>query len=289
MLFRSVSPAGKIEKEVVFKAVETLTSLGYNVEIAENALSEYGRFSGTDEERCSDINDAIRDESVKAILCSRGGYGVARIIDKIDIDALQRTPKWIIGYSDITALHSLVQQNGILSIHAQMCKLTGELPETEPIRALFDLLKGEYKRVTCYKNHKFNRMGVAEGNLIGGNLAVISGLRATPYDFNYQNSILFIEDIGETPYKIDRIIQNLRLSGVLSEIKALIVGQFTDCGDQYSKEDIYSNISSIMSEYNIPICFDFPVGHVDYNMPMVEGCKARLLINDIDATLTFMY
>ena len=284
---RIISPAGKIEPRYVYAAVGILESLGFTVEIAKNALSEYERFAGTDEQRAGDINEAIKDDTVKAIRCSRGGYGVIRIIDKNEKELRRSNPKWLIGYSDITALHALFSESGTASLHAQMCRAIAEDSESESVIAVTDLLYGKPHQIKTENPHTFNIKGSARGKVCGGNLAVIGGLRATPYDFDYQDAILFIEDIGETPYKVDRLIQNLKLSGVFSRIKALIVGQFTDCGCDDGQESIYRNIKEITAEYNIPVCFDFPVGHVGNNMPLIEGGEAELLITDQTVTLDF--
>ena len=279
-LVRIISPAGKAEPEYVKRATEVLRSWGLNVDVAPHALSESGRFSGTEKERCRDLIDALTDPNVKAIFCSRGGYGAVQLLDHLPIGQVCMRPKWLIGYSDITVLHALWSREGVISLHAPMSAHLAEYPDNESSHALKRILFGhsvDYETAT----HPLNRKGTGSGHLTGGNLSVLCGLRGTQYDFDYADSILFLEDIGEQPYKLERMLYQLKLGGVFEQIKGLIVGQFTECPeDPGMKSNIYEMIRSFTERYAYPVCFDYPVGHVAHNLPMPEGAKVQLKVTD---------
>lgn len=269
-----LSPSGKIEAQWVEGLKAVLESYGLLVNVAEHALCENGRFAGTDNERIQDLQEAINDAQVKAIFCSRGGYGLARIIDKIDFSALKSAAKWIVGFSDITALHNALSRVGVASIHGIMAKHI--TLKSEGLDNLMTMLFGGN---VAYEvpAHEFNKVGEAEGELIGGNLSVLYGLRGTPFDLDYKGNILFIEDLGERLYHIDRMIQNLRLGGVFAQISGLVVGQFTDIDDDDSfSGGVYGVIRDAVKDYNIPVCFNFPAGHVDNNQPLKMGANYKL-------------
>lgn len=269
-----LSPSGKTEAQWVEGLKELLESYGLLVNVAEHALCENGRFAGTDEERIKDLQEAIDDHDVKAIFCSRGGYGLARIIDKIDFSALKSAAKWIVGFSDITALHNALSRVGVASIHGIMAKHI--TLKAEGLDNLMTMLFGgnvDYE----VPAHEFNKVGEAEGELIGGNLSVLYGLRGTPFDLDYKGKILFIEDLGERLYHIDRMMQNLRLGGVFAQISGLVVGQFTDIDEDDSfSGGVYGVISDAVKDYDIPVCFNFPAGHVDNNQPLKMGANYKL-------------
>ena len=269
-----LSPSGKIEAQWVEGLKELLESYGLLVNVAEHALCENGRFAGTDEERIKDLQEAIDDHDVKAIFCSRGGYGLARIIDKIDFSALKSAAKWIVGFSDITALHNALSRVGVASIHGIMAKHI--TLKAEGLDNLMTMLFGgnvDYE----VPAHEFNKVGEAEGELIGGNLSVLYGLRGTPFDLDYKGKILFIEDLGERLYHIDRMMQNLRLGGVFAQISGLVVGQFTDIDEDDSfSGGVYGVISDAVKDCDIPVCFNFPAGHVDNNQPLKMGANYKL-------------
>ena len=278
---RIVSPSGVIEPIFLDGAVARLRAWGYKVSEGAYARAYWGRFAGTDEDRLSDLNEALLDESVDVILCSRGGYGLQRIIDRV-----APVTKPIIGFSDVTALHQLAALNGQPSLHGIMCKHIETLPEdSEPVLALRAALSGANFYYPL-PNHPLNRFGDAQGPIIGGNLSVLYGLQGTKYGLTAvmdngqwtmdNKPILLIEDIGERHYHIDRMMHNLKMSGVLAQIGGLIVGQFTDCEDDpsiLSTSDewpmtIYESIKEAVAEYDYPIIFDAPIGHVEYNMPL---------------------
>ena len=285
---RIVSPSGSIHPELIDGAAKVLSSWGLQVTEGKFARSEYGRFAGTKEQRIADLQEALDDPNVRAILCSRGGYGMAQIIDKLDFTTFTKSPKWLIGFSDITILHNVITNLGIASIHGIMAKHLTELPaDSEQVIRMKDCLFGNFPTYAI-PPHQQNRTGQASGKLIGGNLSVLMALRGSQFDLPYQNDILFIEDIAEKPYHIDRMMQNLRFSGVLAQLSGLIVGQFSDCDeDPLMKQTISEIILNAVCEYTYPVCFNFPAGHVDYNLPLILGTNASLNVNEIEVKLTF--
>lgn len=286
MHIRIISPSGVIDPSFIDGAATRLRAWGYIVSEGAHARDAWGRFAGTDEHRLADIVDAINDPEVDLILCSRGGYGLQRIIDRVP-----PITKPLIGFSDITALHQAAGLNAQPTLHAIMCKHIATLPEdSEPILALRKALAGETLNYR-WQSHPLNRFGKASAPIIGGNLSVLYGLQATPYSLPAaQRSILLIEDIAERHYHIDRMMRNLRMSGVLANISGLIVGQFSDCDDDpLMSQTVYQTIKEAVADYDYPVIFNAPVGHVERNMPLwIHGhttidCSAEgvLLTNGI--------
>ena len=291
---RIISPSGTINPDYIEGATQRLRSWGYEVSEGAHARGEYGRFSGTDTERLRALQDALSDPSVDMILCSRGGYGLQRIIDKINEEmANERMSKCLIGFSDITALHQLWALHSPFStLHGLMCKHIATLPEESAALQLFrKALAGEplsYELPT----HPLNRLGETQGTLIGGNLSVLYGLQGTPYSLNAvldahpEGCILFLEDVGERHYHIDRMMNNLRMSGVLARIKGLVVGQFTDCEpDPLMGCTVYETIMQAVASYSYPVLFDFPAGHIEDNRPLYLNAHATLAVNETKASL----
>lgn len=266
-----ISPSGSVDLQYINGACKVLQNWGLVVEIAVHAEEQYGRFGGTINQRAADLQSAMDDSNIKLIFCSRGGYGVVHLLDKLTFDGIKKYPKWIVGFSDITALHLALLQEGIASLHAPMARhLTDDSLDAASL-----LLKDSlFMDMSDYviDSHYLNRQGEIKGKLFGGNLAVLSGLVGTPYMNVPKNGILFIEDIAEAPYKIDRMMWQLRLSGILDRISGLIVGQFSDCQEDISMgATIYESIRNIVNDYNYPLVFDFPVGHVKDNYPLLHG------------------
>ncbi|MEI8084622.1 MAG: LD-carboxypeptidase [Paludibacter sp.] len=286
---RIVSPSGSINPEFIDGATKVLTSWGLQVTEGEFARSEFGRFAGTKEQRIADLQAALDDPNVKAILCSRGGYGISQIIDKLDFTDFLKSPKWLIGFSDVTILHNAIVNLGVASIHGIMAKHLTELAsDAEPVVCLRQMLFGKLPLYTLPAN-QFNKTGIANGKLIGGNLSVLMGLRGSSFDLDYSNAILFIEDIAEKPYHIDRMMQNLRFSGVLAKLSGLIVGQFSDCEeDPLMMQRISEIIFDAVKDYNYPVCFDFPAGHVDFNLPLMLGENIQLEVTKQNVALKFL-
>ena len=264
---RIISPSGVIDPSYIDGASARLRAWGYEVSEGAHARDAHGRFAGTDNDRLEDLVAALNDPSVDCILCARGGYGLQRIIDRIPA-----VRKPIIGFSDITALHQLAGLSQQYSVHGIMCKHIATLPEdSEPIQALRRLLAGEDLEYT-WPSHPLNTPGKACAHIVGGNLSVLYGLQGTPYSLSklsYQFPILLIEDIGERHYHIDRMMRNLRMSGVLAHLSGLIVGQFTDCEDDpLMQQTIYETIKEEVAEYDYPVLFNAPFGHVEHNLPL---------------------
>lgn len=285
-----VSPSGAIQPGFIDGATKLLSSWGLKVTEGKYARTEYGRFSGTKDERVADLQQALDDPNIKAILCSRGGYGLAQIIDKIDFTSFAKSPKWLIGFSDITILHNAITALGIASMHGIMTKYLTELPEeSDQITSFKNLLFGTPSNFSI-KPEAENRPGRAVGKLIGGNLSVMMGMRSTPFDLDFHNNILFIEDVGEKPYQIDRMMQSLKLSGVLKQISGLVVGQFSDYDeDPLMMQSVAEIILAAVSEYDYPVCFNFPAGHVDYNLSFVLGEQAELFVETDKVHLNYKF
>lgn len=285
---RIISPSGAIDPQFIDGAKRVLEGWELQVTEGDFARSSYGRFAATKEQRIADLQAALDDSDVKAILCSRGGYGVAQIIDKLNFAKFKQSPKWLIGFSDITILHNAITNLDVASIHGIMAKHLTELPEnSDQVRYLKEILFGKLPEYQIPAN-AHNRMGKSTGKLIGGNLSVFVGMSGTAFDLPYENNILFIEDIAEKPYHIDRMMQNLRLSGALSKISGLVVGQFSDCDeDPMMMQTIAEIIADAVKDYTYPVCFDFPSGHVDYNLPIVLGQHVALDVNSTSVRLVF--
>ena len=283
-----VSPSSKIEHDYIKGAVARLESWGYRITMGAHAYGAYGNFAGTPEERLHDLRQALLNPEVKAILCARGGYGAVHLLEGITPQEIRDNAKWMIGFSDISALHAAWVRAGVASLHAPMCKHLTIEPESQASTTyLREILTGKMPQYQV-KPHAFDRCGTARAKVVGGNMAVLCGLLRTPYDIFQENTILFIEDIGERTYKIERMLYNLELAGVLPRLAGLIVGQFTDF-----KEDagmcatMYEMIAQRVSQYDYPVVFDFPVGHVTENHPIIEGATATLSVTPQGTTLTF--
>lgn len=272
-----LSPSGKIDKSFLLGARKRLESWGLKVVMGKHAAGSSGRFAGTVKQRLTDFQRALDDEKIKAILCSRGGYGTVHLIDKLDFTSFKEHPKWLFGYSDITLLHEVFQYHGFASVHSPMARHLAVEPEDDLCTQAFkDLLFGQLPHYTC-EGHPLNRKGKATGTLRGGNLSVLYGLRGTKYDFPAKSTVLFIEDIGERPYHVDRMMNNLKLGGVLENLSGLIVGQFTEYEEDLSLgREVYQLIADAVKEYEYPVCFDFPVGHVKLNYPLICGSRVEL-------------
>ena len=279
-----ISPSGNIEGHIVQDAVNVLEEWRLRPEISKNALSRAGRFSGTIDQRLEDLQYAFDNPEIKVVLCSRGGYGAVHLLDKINFTAIKRSPKWVVGYSDITALHAALQKHGIASIHGPMAShFSNEGSEDISLRYLKSVLARQSinYNIPIIQKTNLTRLGLAEGRLFGGNLSVLCGILGSKYFKVPRKGILFIEDIGEIPYKIDRMIYQLKLSGVFNKISGLIVGKFTDFEEDFNMySPLYDSIFNAVREYNFPICFNFPVGHVKLNFPLIMGEKASLNVEN---------
>lgn len=276
-----LSPAGIVDKEKILTASQVLNKKGYKPIVGQHAFYREGPFAGSDKERLSDLTDALNDPQIEAIFFNRGGYGCIRLVEELLALDFDNCSKWIVGYSDITVLHSLFSKKEILSIHGTMPGSYLSEGNTISFESLFGILNGKNPEYSI-TGHKLNRKGEGSGQLTGGNLSVLYSLQGTELEMNTDNKILFIEDIGEYLYHLDRIMLNLKLSGKLSNLKGLIVGWMTNMKDGNSP---FGNteqqiIMNAVKEYNYPVIFDFPAGHEEPNMALVIGAETTIEVTD---------
>lgn len=275
-------PAGYMAKEKAQTCITTLQQWGYEVLVGKTLGSKSKTyFSGTDEERLQEFQAMLDEPTVKAILCGRGGYGVGKIIEQLDFKKFSTNPKWIIGFSDITVLHSHINKNyKIATLHAPMAAAFNDGGnKNKYIQSLKDALEGTKANYTC-KTSKYNKTGTASGELIGGNLALLAHLVGTSSDIKTKNKILFLEDIGEQLYNIDRMLTQLKRSKKLDALAGLIIGGFTDLKDTDRPfgKSIYEIIQSHLQEYKYPVCFNFPVSHEKENLALKTGADYKLTV-----------
>ena len=284
-----IAPAGKIVEKMIFsQAVDLLRSWDLQAVLMPHACDEYGCFAGTTENRLKDLQEAFDTQDIKAIFCARGGYGLMQIIGQLDLTKFLQNPKLIIGYSDVTVLHNVASYCGVVSLHAPMLRslVRNKLPDSL-MQTYRQMLFGEMP-IYKIRPHSLNRCGRVAGKIVGGNLAVFSALRGTPYDLDFTNKILFIEDIAEKPHSVDRMLQNLKLGGVFDSISALIVGQFTDYEeDEGMCRTLYELIADVVAEYSFPVVFNFPAGHVVENYPLLFNSDCTLVADNEEVTLDF--
>lgn len=281
-----LSPSSHIIPERVDGAAAVLREWGYEPVVCPHCKGSCGTYSGTVEERLADLLWAVSEPSVRAILCSRGGYGAVQLLPSLPAELLRRDPKWLIGFSDISALHAAWLQAGVASLHCSMAKLLAEGGATDPCsRLMLDVLQGRFPKYNV-PAHPLNRIGKASGMIAGGNLAVLSALVSTPYDILKPGRILFIEDINEEIYKVERMLYTLRLNGTLARLHGLIVGQFTGHRSPDRNGDTMEQmIARMVAPYGYPVAMGFPIGHIDSNLPIVEGAHATLTTTGSTTTL----
>ena len=277
-------PAGFMAPEKIEVCVHTLKQWGYKVKVGRTLHSQSKNyFSGTDEERLTDFQQMLDDDSINAILCGRGGYGTGRIIEKIDFKKFRKKPKWIVGFSDITILHTHILSNyNTATLHAPMAAAFADAGvESKAIQSLEAALTGKTARYII-PSTTYNKPGEAIGGLLGGNLALLAHVVGSPSDINTKNNILFIEDTGEYLYNIDRMLYQLKQSGKLKHLAGLVVGGFTDTKDTQRPfgKNIYEIVCEIIQEYTYPVCFDFPVSHDKENYALKTGVQWRLKVTN---------
>ena len=285
-----VSPSSTPDSTTVAKGCNTLREWGYVPVVAPHALDNYHGFAGTADERAADMLWALREPSVKAILCSRGGDGAVQVLHRIPLDEFRKHPKWVMGFSDVTALHSAEVSAGVMSIHCSMCD--GIARETTST-LIQQLLQGQ---LPAYQvpPHPLNRQGEATGRLVGGNLSVFCGLAGSQYDFlnlaDNEDLILFFEDTGEAMSKVDRMLHLLEIRGILSRLKGIVVGHFSNYKHpENGFADMYDMLHEYLQHYDIPVAYDFPAGHhSSWNPPMVEGCRVLLKVGPDGTTISFV-
>ncbi len=289
-----VTPSGKIEKGALNNAISCYEGWGLKVVTAPNVYSGFNQFGGTDQERVSDLQSMFDDGDIKAIICSRGGYGSVRIIDSIDFSRFISAPKWLVGYSDITVLHSHINEIcSIETLHGPMAAELSHLKNyTVSARSMELLREVLFGTIPAYyhPNHPLSRKGTAEGVLTGGNLSVICSLFGSSSLSGLQGKILFIEDVGEYLYHIDRMMMAMRRSGVLGEIGGLLVGSMSDMNDNKVPfgRTAYEIIAEAVEDYDYPVLFGFPAGHQPENHPLILGRKVILSVGDKTGSIKFI-
>ncbi len=284
-------PAGYVSADRIKFAVEYLQSLGYKVVVGSTVGSEYHYFSGNDDARLQDLQCMLDDDGIDAILMGRGGYGMSRIIDRIDFSRFKSKPKWICGFSDITVLHNHIHNTlGIATMHSPMCgAFKPTTIDTDYIQNFIDAIAGRPLTYTAPAS-SFNRTGNVEGVLTGGNLAILAHLTGSVSEVDTDGKILFIEDIGEHLYNIDRLMLNLKRASKFDKLAGLVVGSFTDMQDTERPfgQTIDEIIWDKVKEYDYPVCFNFPCGHQDVNFTLTLGMQHKLSVTKDGSTLSLV-
>ena len=279
-----IAPAGFMPLDRMENCIDTLNDWGYHVNTGITTQSNSQTyFSGSDAERLEDLQKMLDDSNIKAVFCARGGYGISRIIDKLNFSKFRKHPKWVIGYSDITVLHSHIYSNyKIASFHAPMAAAfnDGEF-NNQFILSLKDALEGKKAEYECLPQD-FNHPGKCSGELVGGNLSLLVHLSGTESDITTKNKILFLEDVSEYLYNIDRMFLQLKRSGKLKKLAGLVIGGFTDSKDTERPfgQNAYEIIADVAKDYSYPVCFGFPVSHEKENYALKIGVKYQLRVEE---------
>jgi len=271
-----VSPSFSAAKEDIEEGIQALKDLGLNVKLGHFIFRNWGSFSGTDKERLADLQTALDSETAKAIICVRGGYGISRIIDQLDWSGFLKYPKYLVGFSDITLLNLKIQQLGLATIHGLMAARFAKLEHQPGFKALVDLLF-EPSPLLRYQIQKASKSDCASeivGKLIGGNLTMVSHAFGTGLQPDLSNAILFLEDVGEPLYRIDRMLHQIRLSGKVNELKAIVLGQFTDCVQGGFPLELLELVCSVFPD--LPVFHGLESGHAAPNFPVVTGAMAKI-------------
>lgn len=283
-----VCTARKFTPQEALPAIELLKSWGLIPKLGKTIGLDNFQLGGTDLERASDFQDQLNDDAVRAIWCVRGGYGTIRIIDQVDFSGFQSCPKWVMGFSDVTVLHSHIHNLGIATLHSIM---PFSLPKADQaaIDSLQDALFG-HKLHYQILSSTYNKLGTVTGQLVGGNLSILYSLLGSPSSITTHNKILYIEDLDEYLYHIDRMMMNLKRNGYFNKVKGIIVGGMTDMHDNSIPfgMDAKQIILDVTREFDIPICFDFPAGHIPDNRALILGGQVQLDINETHTELKFL-
>ncbi len=286
-----VAPAGILKnKESIEKAIELAESWGLHVVLGKHLFSNNFHFSGTENERIEDFQTALDDKTIKAIWCARGGYGTVRIIDNLDFTKFKKHPKWIVGYSDITVLHSHIHNLGFETLHAMM-PVNMNVKKSDRLKTVKTFKKALFGKPKNYKilSSKYNRTGEATGQLIGGNLSILQSLLGSVSSINTKGKILFFEDIGEYLYHIDRMVYALKRSGYFKECSGIIIGGMTNIKKNSTPfgQTVEEIVLEATKEYDFPILFDFPAGHDDDNRAIFLGRTIELKVGKQHSTVKF--
>ena len=285
-----VAPARKVSREEMHPAIKCFESWGYKVMEGKYLYGSDDQFSGTDYERAADFQSMLNDPDIRAIFCARGGYGSVRIIDRLDFSSFVEHPKWIVGYSDITVFHSHINKHlGIQTLHAAMpINFPPDGHMNSSLESMRAILKGEDPEYNIPYNH-FNKFGTARGRITGGNLSILCSIIGTASDTDTEGKILFLEDLDEYLYHIDRMMMNLKRSGKLEKLAGLVVGGMNDMNDNEVPfgKTAYEIIAESVSDYNFPVIFDFKGGHISENLGLIIGGMCEMEVG-IDCTLNFV-
>jgi muramoyltetrapeptide carboxypeptidase len=282
-----VAPGRKLDASIIYQAKELIEARGFNVEFGPHLFSNaHSYLSALDNERLVDFQQMLDNPSIKVILCARGGYGTTRILDQLDFSLFQKNPKWICGFSDITALHLKLNVLGIQSIHGIMPVLFTKEDSRSSIDSLFKLLTGKAEIIEA-PGSDFNRTGEATGELVGGNLSLLIDSLGTSSEINTVNKILVIEEIDEPSYKIDRMMVQLKRAGKLNKLAGLVVGHMTNIkeGELPFGESVHQIILNQVAELNYPVAFNFPIGHENPNMAWIEGGRSLFTVTKSGAAI----
>lgn len=281
-----IATARKISEEEIQPAVSFLNDSGFKVLLGSNLFEQCNQFAGTDKQRIDDLQWALNHPEIKAIFFARGGYGSVRVIDAIEFTEFKKHPKWIVGYSDITVLHNAIHQIGVATLHATMP--INFFKHADATQSMINALMGNH--VVIKASHQLlNKCGESLGILVGGNLSLIYALSGTNFDLNTDDKILFIEDLDEYLYHVDRMMMQLKLSGKLKKLKGLIVGGMTDMKDNAIPFGKSANeiILDAVKEYDYPVCFNFPAGHIDDNYALYLGKETKLTVSVTKTEINF--
>lgn len=281
------APAKAIEEEFVVFAKAFFEEKGFRVMVSEHCLGQFNYFSGTDEERLADFQFGIDHPEVKAVVCARGGYGCIRIVDRINWSGFLREPKWLVGFSDVTVFHQRIQRFDLPSIHGTM-PLNFKDNSREALQTLLDALTDKDYSIECPFS-SFNKKGKSTGKLVGGNLSILYSLLGTDDEIDYSNTILFIEDLAEQLYHIDRMFYSFAKAGVFDKIKGLIIGGMTDMKDTATPfgQSLEELILAHFTYRSIPIAFNFPAGHINDNRALKLGTICELEVSEEKNRVTF--
>ena len=279
-----VAPAGKVSEESLDESLRLIESWGLSILLGDHVYDNDGYFSSKDVNRQADLQQALDNPEIAAILMARGGYGTTRILEKLDFSTFLNNPKWVVGFSDITALHLRIQELGFCSIHGPMgTTLTQDVEASERLRAL--LFNGKSHNILGAAA----RIGIAEGEIIGGNLALLIDSMGTPNELDTKDKILFIEDIGEPTYKIDRMMHQLLRSGKLEQLAGLVIGHFSEVNDEKEFGAGWLDvIQSVVNGFTYPVATNFPIGHEANNYPVLVGGTYRLQVSSDQASLQLL-
>lgn len=283
-----ISPSYATPMENVEKTAQLLRTWGLEPVIGPNVGKTYVKqYAGTDEERLSDLKWGLGNKDVKAIICNRGGYGSIHLIDKLSPQDVSASPKWLVGFSDITTYHGMFARDGVMSVHGTMSSFLAKGGEDLTSTLMRDLLYGKVPRYEL-PAHPQNITGRAQGVLVGGNLCTfVPNLHTSADATMADNIILFVEEVGESMHNIDRQIRVLELNGVLSRCRGIVLGEFTSCGSEFTYESTEAMLREIFQKYNIPVLCGFPGGHGDINYPLIMGAPVTIDVRNDGATLSF--